>query len=95
LDHSNQCEDECGADNESHIVVSSGIKALETPEHNAVSAAPNVPRLIRPICNSIKHAETQFVMFSTLETRRNNGHKNKEDSLGPCVFTTFHMLLDR
>ena len=95
MDNSNQCEDECGADNESHIVVSSGITALETPEHHDVSAAPNVPRLIRPIWNSIKHAETQYVMVSTLETRRNHGHKNKEDRLAPCVFTTFHMLLDR
>jgi len=45
------------------------------PEHQVVSAAPTVPRLIRPTPRSMKQSEKRVIMFTAMETRRNEGNK--------------------
>jgi len=77
VDNPIESEDECVADNESDIEPWSGITSLESPWHHVLSAAPNVPGLIRLIRKSMKLAETGLVPVSTIETRRNNGKKQK------------------
>jgi len=88
LDNPNESEDQCEAVYESDIEPCSGIKALESPDHRVVCAAPNVPRLIRPTQKSIQQAEKGLVTVSAMETTRNNGNKKKYDRLGQYVFTT-------
>ena len=44
----NASDDNREANIESHIELDNGIEAPGSPEHRHVSAAPNVPRLIRP-----------------------------------------------
>jgi hypothetical protein len=73
----NESDDECKADNESHIHRCSGIKASETPEHRIASPTPNVLGLIRPTRKSMKYPENQLDTVSAMETRRNKGHKKK------------------
>ena len=53
------------------------IKASESPEHWVVSAAPNVPGLIRPTLRSTKMVEQGLMTVSAMETRRNIGNKKK------------------
>jgi len=53
------------------------IKDSESPEQRDVSAAPNVPGLIRPTRQSKRHAEKVLVTVDTIETRRNKGVKKK------------------
>jgi hypothetical protein len=76
LDNPNGSEDECEADDESDTEPSSGINASESPEHQVVSAAPNVPELIWPTRKLMKQADKVLVMVSTMETRRNKRNKN-------------------
>jgi hypothetical protein len=49
LDNPNDSEDNWEADNESAMELDNGSEESETPELQNVSAAPNVPGLIRPI----------------------------------------------
>jgi len=42
-----------------------------------VSAAPNVPGLIRPTRGSNNKVDTVLMTVNAMETRRNGGHKKK------------------
>jgi len=75
MDNSNDREDHCAADVESDIEHDNGIENPEYPERQYVSAAPNVPRLIRPTRKSTRHVEKVMVMVNAMETRRNKGIK--------------------
>jgi hypothetical protein len=77
LDNRNDSEDDCAADDESEIEQYSGIEDSECPEQQDVSAAPNVPRLVRPIRKSKRQAEQVLVTVNAVETQRNNGGKKK------------------
>ena len=79
LDTPNDNEDDCAADVESGIECYNGIQDLDSPEQQDVSAAPNVPALIRPTQKSKRQAEKLLVMVNTLEMRRNKGMKKKLD----------------
>jgi hypothetical protein len=57
LDNPNVSEDDCVADVESDMDQDNSINDPESPEQQDVSAAPNVPRLIRPTRKSKRHAE--------------------------------------
>jgi len=52
LDNRNDSKDDCVVDIESDIEQGNSIKDPEYPEQRHMSAAPNVPRLIRPAWNS-------------------------------------------
>ena len=54
-----------------------GSKDSETPEVRNVSAAPNVPGLIRPIRQSWKKVEEVLLTVNIMETRWNKGIKKK------------------
>jgi hypothetical protein len=54
-----------------------GSEESETPELRNVSAAPNVPGLIRPILPSEKKGEKALLTVNMMETRRNQGIKKK------------------
>jgi len=77
LDNPNDSEDDCAADDESDLGPKNGIEDLECPEQQDVSAAPNVPGLVRPTWKSKRQAEKLLVMANAVETRRNKGGKNK------------------
>jgi len=77
LDNPNDREDDCAADNESDIDRNNGIEDPEFPEPHDVSAAHNVPRLIRSAQNSKKQAEKVLVMVNAVVTWRNKGGKKK------------------
>jgi hypothetical protein len=49
LDNPNDSQDDCELDNESDLELDQGSEDSETPEVQNVSAAQNVPGLIRPI----------------------------------------------
>jgi len=57
LDNPNDSEDDWEADNESDTEQDNGSEVSQTPEVQNVSAAPNVPGLIRPIRQSKKKVE--------------------------------------
>jgi hypothetical protein len=77
LDNLNDSEDDCTPDVESDMEQDNTIEDPESPEQRDMSAAPNVPRLIRPTRKSKRHAETVLVTVDTIETRRNKGVKKK------------------
>jgi hypothetical protein len=77
LDNPNDSEDDCAADVESDMEPDNTIEDPESPEQRDVSAAPNVPRLIRPTPKSKRHAEKVLVTVNAIETRRNKGVKKK------------------
>jgi len=77
LDDPNVSKDDCAADDESDIGPNNGIEDPECPEHQDVSAAPNVPRLVRPTRKSKRQAEKVLVTVNAVETRRNKGGKKK------------------
>jgi hypothetical protein len=52
LNNPNDSEEDCAADNESDIAHNNGIEDSACPEQEDGSAAPNVPRLVRPTRNS-------------------------------------------
>jgi len=52
LDNPVDNEEDCAADDESDIQQNNGIEDPECPEQQDVSAAPNVPRLVRPTWKS-------------------------------------------
>jgi hypothetical protein len=53
------------------------IEDPESPDQRDLSAAPNLPRLIRPIRKPKRHADKLFAMVNAIETRRNKGVKKK------------------
>jgi hypothetical protein len=75
LENPNDSEDDCAADDESDIEHNNGIKDPECPEQQDVSAAPNVPGLIRLTQKSKRQAEKVLVTVNAVETRRNKGGK--------------------
>jgi hypothetical protein len=77
LDNPNHSEDNWEADNESDTELDNGSEVSETLEVRNVSAAPNVPGLIRPIRQSKKKVEKALVTVNIMETKRNKGIKKK------------------
>jgi hypothetical protein len=77
LDNPNDSEDDCEADNESDMELDNSSEVSKTLEVQNVSAAPNVPGLIRPIPQSKKKVEKALVTVNTMETRRSKGIKNR------------------
>jgi len=71
LDNPNDSEDDCAADDESDIGPNNSIEDPECPEQQDVSAAPNVPRLVRPKRESKRQAEKVLVTVNAVETWRN------------------------
>jgi len=57
LDNPNHREDDCAADDESDIEHNTGIEDSECPEQQDVSAAPNVPGVVRRTPKSKRQAE--------------------------------------
>jgi len=56
-----------------------------------VSAAPNVPGLIRPLRQSKKKVEKVLLTVNIMEMRRNKGIKKKGDRMRQCIITKFIM----
>jgi len=77
LDNPNDNEADCAADDESDIEHNNGIEDPECPEQQAVSAAPNVPWLVRPTRKSKTLAEKVLLTVSAIDTRRNKRVKTK------------------
>jgi len=77
LANPNDSEDDCAADNESDIEQDNSIVDPECPEQRDVSAAPNVPRLIRPTRKSKRQAQKVLMMVNAIKKRTNKGVKIK------------------
>jgi len=77
LDNPNGSEDDCAADIESDVQHDNSIEDPESPEQQDVSAAPNVPGLIRPPQRLKTFAEKVLVMVNAIETWRNKRVKIK------------------
>jgi len=77
LDNPNDSEDDGGADVESDIELDNSIEDPDCPEQQDVSAAPHVPRLIRPTRKSMRQLEKVLMTVNAIETRRNKGVKTK------------------
>jgi len=77
MDNPTDSEEDCAADDESNIEQNNGIEDPECPEQQDVSAAPNVPGLVRPTWKSMRQAEQLLVTVNAAETRRNTGGKKK------------------
>jgi len=77
LDNPNQSEDDCEGNDQSDVELGNVIEASERAAHRVVSAAPNVPELIRPTLRSMKQAKNGLITVSAMQTRRNNGNKKK------------------
>jgi hypothetical protein len=77
LDNPNAGEYDWDPDNESHMELDNGSEDSGTPEVRNVSAAPNLPGLIRPIQQSKKKVEKALLTVNIMETRRNKGIKKK------------------
>jgi hypothetical protein len=75
LDNSNDREDDWEADNESDTQLDNGIEVSPTLELRNVSAAPNVPGLIRAIRQSKIKIGMALVTVNIMETRRTKGIK--------------------
>jgi len=77
LDNPKDSEEDCAADDESDIEHNNGIEDPECREQQDVSAAPNVPGLVRSTWKSKRQAEKVLVTVNAVETRRNKGGKKK------------------
>jgi len=77
LDNPNDSEEDCAADDDSDVEHNNCIEDPECPEQQDVSAAPNVPRLVRPTRKSKRLAEKVIVTVNAAERRRNIGGKKK------------------
>jgi len=77
LDHPNESEDNCKADNEPDVEQDKCFEDPECPEQRDACAAPNVPGLIRPTGRSKKKTEKGLVTVNATETRRIRGNRNK------------------
>jgi hypothetical protein len=91
LDNPNDSEDDWEADNESDTELDNGSEVSETLEVRNVSAAPNVPGLIRAISQSKRKVDKALVTVNIMETRRNKGIKKKQDRMHQCNITKFIM----
>jgi hypothetical protein len=69
LDNTYDIEDHCAADDESNIGPNNGIEDQECREQHDVSAAPNVPGLVRPTRKSKRQAEKVLVTVNAVKTR--------------------------
>jgi hypothetical protein len=95
LDTPNDSEGDREADNESDTELDNGSEVSETLEVRNVTAAPNVPGLIRPTQQSKKKVDKALVTVNIIETRRNKGIKKSRTEcvnvLSPsslCCLTT-------
>jgi hypothetical protein len=79
------------ADNESERELEHGVLVSETQEQQDVSATPNVPGSILPSRWSKLCAENEAITVSTMESRRNMGMINKQDTMSQFIFTSFCM----
>jgi len=61
-------EDVCEADDESDLEHRNVVEDSETTAQRDVSAAPNIPGLIRPTWKSKRQAEQVIVTVSAIET---------------------------
>jgi len=77
LDNRIHSEEDVAADVQSDIEQNNGIEDLECPAQQDLSAAANVPGLVRPPRKSKRQAEKLLVTINAAETRRNKGGKNK------------------
>jgi len=77
IDNSNAREDDCAADVETDIEQDNRIEDPECLQQREVSAAPNVPGLIRPTPQSKRQAEKVLMTVNAIEMRRNEGVKGK------------------
>jgi len=77
LDNPNDSEENCAAGDDSDIEHNNCIEDPECPEQQDVSAAPNVPGLVRPTRKSKRQAETVLMTVNAAETRRYKGGKKK------------------
>jgi hypothetical protein len=75
LDNPNDSEENCAADNESNLEQNNCIEDSECPEQQDVSAAPNVPGLVRPTWKSKRQAEKVLLTVNAVEMQRNQGGK--------------------
>jgi hypothetical protein len=77
LDNPNDSEEDCAADNDSDIEHNNCIEDPERPEQQDGSAAPNMPRLVRPTRKSKRQTEKVLMSVNAAETRGNKGGKKK------------------
>jgi len=77
LDNPNDSEEDCAVDADSGIEHNNWIGDPECPEQQDVSAAPNVPGLVRPTPKSKRQAEQVLMKVNAAETRRNKGGNKK------------------
>jgi len=77
VDNPNHSEDDSAADDESDIGPNNGIEDQECTEQQDVSAAPNVPGLVRPTWKSKRPADMVLVTVNAVEMRRNKGGKKQ------------------
>jgi hypothetical protein len=77
LHNTKNSEDDWEADKESDMELDNGSEVSETLEVRNVSAAPNIPGLIRPIRQSKKKGGMAVLTVNIMETSRNKGIKNK------------------
>jgi len=77
----NDSEDDWEEDNKSDMDLENSSEVSQTLEVRNVSAAPNVPGLIRPIRQSKKKVEKALVTVNVMEMRRNKGIKKKYDRM--------------
>jgi hypothetical protein len=75
LDNPKDSEEDCAAVDDSNIEHNNCIEDQECPEQQDVSAAPNVPGLVRPTWKSKRQAEKVLMTVNAAETRRNKGGK--------------------
>jgi len=75
LNNPNDSEDDCAADDEFDTEQTDGIEDSECPEQQDVSAAPNVPGLVRPTRKTKRQGEKALVTVNVVETWRNKGGK--------------------
>jgi hypothetical protein len=75
FDNPNDSEEDCAAADESDTEHNNGIEDPECPALQDVSAAPNVPGLVRPTRKSKRQAEQVLMTVNAVETRRNKGGK--------------------
>jgi len=66
-----------GSQTTNPIELANAIEAPERPEHQDVSATPNVPGLIQPTLSATKQAEQMSMTLNPMETRRNKELKTK------------------
>jgi len=77
LDNPNDSEEDCPADDDSDIEHNNCIEDPECPEQQDVTAAPNVPGLVRPTRKSKRQAEKVLMTVNAAETQRNKGGKKQ------------------